>query len=110
MTPSFVCCATVTVVSAAVSLGFSLASTRGAAHAERSLAPYASARSFALLAASVAAFWAASLPWLELTAGCVIIVPTGDAAIGVTIRNHMKTVKPAMTAIFNIAALPWLLA
>jgi len=66
VTIPFIVCAAVTVVSAVVSLGFSLAATRSSVQAQRTLALYASARSFALLAASVAAFWKGSLQWLEM--------------------------------------------
>jgi hypothetical protein len=110
VTLPFVLCATVTVVSALVSLGFSLASTRTPVQAQRSLGLYASARSFALLLASVAAFWAGSVPWLQMAAGCLIVVQACDAAIGATIGDRMKTLGPLATAIFNLVALVWALA
>ena len=110
MTFPFVVCAIVTVVSAAVSLGFSLASARSPIQAQRTLGLYASARSFALFAASVAAFWTGWLPWLEIVAACMIVVQACDAAIGVSIEDRMKTYGPAATAIANLVALLWLLA
>jgi hypothetical protein len=39
----------------------------------------------------------------------MIIVQAGDAAIGARIRDRMKTLGPAGTAVLNLAAIVWLL-
>ncbi len=110
MTLPFLACATVTSISAIVSLGFSIAAVRSGPGRARTLALYASARSLALVAASVAAFPVGATAWLEAVACCMIIVQACDAAIGATIGDRLTTVGPAATAASNLAALVWLVS
>ncbi len=110
MSLPFLICATVTVVSAIVSLGFSVAAMRSASGAAHTLALYTSARSLALAVVSLATFLAGATAWLEAVASSMIIVQACDAAIGITINDRLKTVGPAATAFLNLAALIWLLS
>jgi hypothetical protein len=110
MTLPFLLCASVTAISAAVSLGFSVAAARSRSGDGRIMALYATARSLALMIASAASFLVTSVVWLEAVAGCMIMVQLGDAAIGVIIKDGVKTLGPGATAILNLAALWWLLA
>ncbi len=109
MTLTFLICAVVTAVSAIVSLGFSVAAFRSSAGNASTLALYASARSLAFVIISVVSFWVGAAAWLEAAALGMIIVQASDALIGIAIRNRMKTLGPAATALINLASLIWLL-
>ncbi|WP_206605373.1 MULTISPECIES: hypothetical protein [Methylosinus] len=108
MTLPFLLCASITAVSAMISLGFSIAATFTAAADVRVAALYACARSVALALVSLVPFVTGSAPWLAATACAMIVVQACDAAIGVTIEDRMKTFGPAGTALANLAALIWL--
>jgi len=110
MTLPFLICATVTAISAIVSLGFSIGAFRSGLAEARALALYTSARSLALAVVSVGAFVVGATAWLEAAACCMIIVQACDAAIGVIIKDRLKTFGPAATALLNVAALVWLLS
>jgi hypothetical protein len=109
MNAPFLSCATVTAISAFVSLGFSLAAVRDGSGAGRTVALYASTRSLALAIASAAAFALQNAAWLEAVASCMVIVQGCDTAIGVTTKDSRKTLGPAAIALLNAAALAWLL-
>ena len=109
MNMSFIFCALVTVVSAVISLGFSVAATFNTTTEMRNAALYTCARSGALVLASAVPFFTGSTSWLEAIACCMIIVQVCDAGIGVVIKDRMKTFGPAGIALLNIAALIWLL-
>ena len=108
MTTPFLVCATVTAVSAFVSLGFSIASVPRANGQIRTLALYACARSTALVIASAVPFFTGSLGWLQAIAWSMIIVQAGDAIVGGTIKDQMKTYGPAGMALVNLVAVIWL--
>lgn len=108
MTLALLACACITVISAFVSLGYSLAAVRAAPPDARAVALYASSRSLALALVSVAAFALASIAWSEAMAACMIVVQAIDAAIGARLKDTLKTWGPAVTALFNAAALAWL--
>ncbi len=74
------------------------------------MALYASARSLALVVASIVAFPIDEPAWLESVACCMIVVQACDAGIGVALADPLKTFGPAATALFNLAALGWLLS
>jgi hypothetical protein len=97
--------ATVTVISAIVSFGFSIAAVSSTFGDARTLALYASARSFALLLVSAVTFAVGSVAWLEAMAWCMIVVQSCDARIGITIKEPTKNVGPATMALLNLAAL-----
>ena len=106
----FLICAAMTVVSAIVSLGFSVAAMRSESEEAHTLALYTSARSLALAVVSLATFLTGATAWLEAVASGMIIVQACDAMIGITIKDRLKTVGPAATALLNLAALVWLLS
>ncbi|MCK1335998.1 hypothetical protein IVB38_08125 [Bradyrhizobium sp. 38] len=109
MTLPFIACASITAISAIISLGFSMAAALGASNTARTMALYACARSTALVIASAVPFITGSTGWLQAVAWSMIIVQAGDAAIGGTIKDPMKTYGPAGTALLNLAAVIWLI-
>src|SRR6266403_4003321 len=110
MSIPFLFCAFITTVSAVISLGFSVAATFNTANEVRTTALYTCARSVALVIASAVPFLTGSTPWLLAIACSMIIVQICDAAIGVVIKDRMKTFGPAGTALLNLAAVIWLLS
>ena len=108
MTP-FILCALISVISALVSLGFSVAAERTATGPARTMALYACARSLALFVASVVPFLSGSGGWLLAVAWSMIIVQALDAIVGMTIKDNVKTFGPAPTALLNLAAVIWLI-
>ena len=110
MTTPFLVCATVTAVSAFLSLGFSIASVPGTNGQTRTLALYTCARSIAFAAISVVPFATGWSFWLEAVAAGMIILQVLDAGVGVTIKDPKKTFGPAAIAVANLAALAWLIS
>ena len=106
----FLICAGMTTLSAGISLGFSVAAARSTQGPVRALALYASVRSLTLVAASLASFAVDGTGWLEAVAASMIVVQAGDAIVGITIKNLMKTIGPFFTAAMNAAALWWFLS
>jgi hypothetical protein len=106
----FLSCALITAVSAVISLGFSIAAALNTADEARTMALYSCARSVALVFASAVPFLTGLTPWLQAIACSMIIVQICDAGIGVVIKDRMKTLGPAGTALLNLAALIWLLS
>jgi hypothetical protein len=109
MTVPFIFCASITAISAIISLGFSIAGALGATGTARTMALYACARSMALVIASAAPFITGSTEWLQAIAWSMIIVQACDAVIGTTIKDRMKTFGPAGTALLNLVAVMWLI-
>jgi hypothetical protein len=109
MTLPFIVCASITAISAIISLGFSMAAALGASNTARTMALYACARSTALVIASAVPFFTGSTGWLQAIAWSMIIVQAGDAVIGGTIKDPMKTYGPAGTALLNLVAAIWLI-
>ncbi len=109
MTLPFIVCASVTAISAIISLGFSIAAVLGATDTARTIALYACARSTALMIGSAVPFLTGSNGWLEAMAWSMIIVQACDALIGGTIKDPMKTYGPAGTALLNLVAVIWLI-
>jgi hypothetical protein len=105
MPTKFGLCLMTTIVSAFVSLGFSIAAVVIKEGDARTLALYAGARSLALAMISVVPIASGSAAWLVASAVGMIIVQSCDAAIGVTIKDRLKTIGPAATAIINLVAL-----
>src|ERR1700709_264133 len=110
MSIPFLFCAFITTVSAVISLGFSVAAAFNTANDVRNAALYTCARSVALVIVSAVPFLTGSTPWLLAIACSMIIVQICDAAIGVVIRDRMKTFGPAGTPLRNMAVAIWLLA
>ena len=109
MTLPFIVCASITAISAIISLGFSIAAALGATDTARTMAAYASARSVALAIASAVPFLTGSSGWLQAIAWSMIIVQAGDAVIGWMTGDRMKTYGPAGTALLNLVAVVWLI-
>jgi len=109
MTLPFIVCASITAISAIISLGFSMAAALGASDTARTMALYACARSAALVIASAVPFFTGSTGWLQAVAWSMIIVQAGDAVIGGTIKDPMKTYGPAGTALLNLVGVIWLI-
>ncbi|MGC4963050.1 hypothetical protein ACPXCG_05595 [Gordonia sp. DT218] len=108
MSLAFWICAAVTAISAAVSLGYSVAGLTSSEAAERAPSMYACARSLALAAVALAALFAGSTPFLVAVAVAMVTVQAVDAVIGGVIHDRFKTIGPAVTAAANLAALVWL--
>jgi hypothetical protein len=109
MTVPFIVCTSITNISAIISLGFSIAATLNTVNETKTMALYACARSVALVLVSTVPFLTGSTPWLLAVACSMTIVQACDAAIGVTIKDRMKTLGPAGTALLNLLATIWLL-
>jgi hypothetical protein len=109
MTLPFIVCAPITAISAIISLGFSIAAALNTANVAKTMALYACARSLALVLVSAVPFLTGSTPWLLAVACSMTIVQACDAAIGMKIKDRMKTIGPAGTALLNLAATIWLL-
>src|SRR5882672_6242937 len=109
MTLPFIFCASITAISAIISLGFSTTAALGATDTARTMALYACARSTALVIASVVPFLTGSTGWLQAMAWSMIIVQTCDAVIGGTIKDPIKTYGPAGAALLNLVAMIWLI-
>ena len=77
---------------------------------KRTIACYTAARSIAFTVISLVPFLSGSLEWLEAIALGMIVVQAIDALIGITIRDRMKTLGPAFTALANLAVLVWLVS
>ena len=109
MTLPFIVCASITAISAIISLGFSIAAALGATDTARTMALYACARSTALVIASAVPFLTGSTGWLQAIAWSMIIVQACDAVIGRTTKDPMKIYGPAGTAALNLVAVVWLI-
>jgi hypothetical protein len=101
-------CAAVTVISAMVSLGYSIAALGTADPGNRTASRYAAARSLALAFTAVAACVFRSEGFLMAVALAMVIVQTVDALIGAADRDRLKTYGPAATALIDLATLLWL--
>ncbi len=108
MTVPFIVCASITAISALVSLGYSIAAALNNADEAKIMAFYACARSGALVIVSAIPFFTGSTSWLLAVACSMTMVQAFDAFIGVIIKDRMKTLGPAATALLNLAAVIWL--
>src|SRR3981081_1233297 len=106
----FLFCALITAASAVISLGFSIAAVFNTTNEVRTMALYTCARSVALVIVSAVPFLTGSTPWLQAIACSMIIVEVFEAGIGLVIKDRMKTVGPAGTALVNLAAVILLLS
>jgi hypothetical protein len=103
-------CASVTALSAFISLFFSTLAVRTSSGLARTNALYATARTLPLAAVSVVPFFHHSRSWLIALAVTLTLVQALDALIGVRIRDRKETWGPASTAVLNLAALLWLVS
>jgi hypothetical protein len=108
MTVPFLLCASITTVSALISLGFSIAAVVTSTGVTRVAALYVCSRSLPLAIASAIPFYTGSSSWLLAVAFCMTLVQAGDAAIGVIKNNRIETFGPLGTAVLNLIAIIWL--
>jgi hypothetical protein len=101
--------AAITLLSAGVSFGFSVAAVRSATGEARTASLYAFARSTALLVVAVVALFSGSIGFVTAAAVAMIIVQAIDTYVGTTQKNRRVTFGPATIAVLNLAALVWLL-
>lgn len=105
MSTSYWICATITAVSAFVSLGYSLVALRSPDGVAATNAMYAFTRSFALAIGATVVLFTQSASWLRAIALAMVLVQAGDAVIGAQLRDRLKTGGPALTAVANLIAL-----
>lgn len=108
MSAAFWITAAITLISAAVSFGFSVAAVRRGTGAARTSALYTLARSVAILIVAIGALFVNSLGVVAAVAGIMVVTQAADAVIGIVTRNRPATVGPVVLAIVNLAALVWL--
>ena len=110
MTTPFLVCATVTAVSAFVSLGFSIASVPGTNGQTRTLALYTCARSIAFAIISVVPFATGGSLWLEAVAVGMIILQALDAGVAARHRD-LFAVRPVTVSVVPVTeatlVAPW---
>jgi len=109
MTLAFFVCAVVTLISAVVSLGFSLVAILSSEDDARNQALYAAARSFAFLLLSLVPWLTGSVSWLLAAAWGLIVVQALDAGIGHRLGDRIKTWGPLGVSAVNLVAVFWLM-
>ena len=102
-------CAVVTLVSAVVSLGFSLVAVWSSEGPERDTALYAAARSVALLVLALVPWLSGSVSWLLAAGWGMTMVQGLDAGIGRRLNDRIKTYGPLSVATVNLVAVIWLM-
>ncbi|WIB79015.1 hypothetical protein DEJ28_07925 [Curtobacterium sp. MCPF17_002] len=103
-------CSAITIVSALVSLGFSVAGLRAAAAAGRVASEYALARSIALALVAVIAPITGDTGFIAAAAVAMIAVQGLDAVVGARVADRVRTFGPVVTAAVNAVALVWLVS
>ena len=97
-----------TLLSAGVSAGFSLAGLLGSSNTD-SFARYATSRSIALLLTVLIAIGVRSRSGIELLGIAMTVVQAFDGVIGVLAHEPSKTYGPFAFAVLNALAVGWLL-
>ncbi len=108
MTKRFWTCALLTLLSAAVSAGFSLNGLFGSGHSD-AFARYAASRSVALLLAVLIAISVRSYSGIAFLGITAMIMQTFDGVIGALAHDPSKTYGPFAFAVLNALAVAWLL-
>ncbi len=98
-------CAAITLISAVVSLGFSVEAIIKGKENNKINALYTSSRSVALLCVSIVPIFIFSKEIMIVTSVGMIIVQFLDGFVGIKIRNTFKTLGPFITAIVNCIVL-----
>jgi hypothetical protein len=109
MSLAFFICAVVTLVSAVVSLGFSLVAVWSSEGPERDTALYTAARSLALLVLALVPWLSGSVSWLLAAGWGMTMVQALDAGIGRRLNDRIKTYGPLVLAGVNLVAVGWLM-
>jgi hypothetical protein len=108
MIKRFWTCAFMTLLSAGVSFGFSLAALLGSATND-SFARYAASRSFALLLTVLIAIGVRSRIAIAFLGIAMAVVQTLDGVIGALVLDPSKTYGPFAFGLLNALAAGWLL-
>jgi hypothetical protein len=108
MTKRFWSCALVTLLSAGVSAGFSLAGLLGPGR-DDSFARYAASRSIALLVTVLIAIGMRSRMAIVFLGIAMTVVQAFDGVIGALAHDPSKTYGPFAFAVLNAVAVGWLL-
>jgi hypothetical protein len=108
MTVQFWACAAVTLLSAGISAGFSLAGLAGRDRSDR-FARYAASRSVALLLTVLIAVAVRSRLAILFLGIAMTVVQALDGAIGALDRDPRRTYGPFALAVLNALAVAWLL-
>ena len=108
MTKRFWSCALVTLLSAGVSAGFSVAGLLGPGK-DDSFAQYAASRSVALLLAVLIAIGIRSRMAIAFLGIAMTVMQAFDGVIGALAHDPSKTYGPFAFAILNALAVAWLL-
>jgi len=108
MTKRFWSCALMTLLSAGVSAGFSLAGLLGPG-SDDSFARYAASRSFAFLLTALIAIRVRSHMAIAFLGIAMTVVQAFDGVIGAFAHDPSKTYGPFAFAVFNALAVGWLL-
>ena len=108
MTKRFWSCALLTLLSAGVSAGFSIAGLLNPG-SEESFARYAASRSVALLLTALIAIGIRSRMAIAFLGIAMTVVQAFDGVIGALAHDPSKTYGPFAFAILNALAVAWLL-
>ena len=108
MTKRFWSCALVTLLSAGVSAGFSLAGLLGPGR-DNSFARYAASRSVALLVTVLIAIGIRSRRAIAFLGIAMTVVQAFDGVIGALAHDPSKTYGPFAFAVINAVTVRWLL-
>lgn len=98
-------CAALTLISASISLFFSVLTVRKSEGERKITALYVTARSFALVCVSIVPFFIISKELVSITAAAMIIVQFLDGFIGIKIRDKFETLGPFITAAVHLTVL-----
>lgn len=98
-------CATLTLISALLGVGFAVKSVRTGERACRINGAYTLARSLALAVLALLPYLIRSRGSLMVATGTMLVVQTADALVGVWIRDRMRTVGPGIMALCHLACL-----
>lgn len=104
---SYWICAIFTLISACVSLGYSLAAVRGTVPADGPATRYTLARSIGLVVIAIVPLTHERPEWLVAAATAMIVVQAADTLVGIGIHDRAKTYGPAAMAGINLALLYW---
>lgn len=98
-------CAGITLVSAGLGVGFSIAAILGEAGKNKQNALYMFARSLALLGIAFVPIFIESEKILIMITGAMLVVQVVDGGIGIIIKSRMRTVGPFIMAAFHLFCL-----
>lgn len=98
-------CAAITLISASISLYFSVLTVSKSEGEGKITALYVTARSFALICVSIVPFFVLSKELVSITAAAMILVQFLDGWIGIKIGDKFETLGPFITAAVHLVVL-----